>query len=334
MIVLLLATARAYELNGHAWPPDEMPAEVHWTGEMPGLSQDELAESMEAAAAAWSEAGPCALSVVAVHDDDAAGHYAAGGFAVLFGDPEGDLDEGVLMATTSIGPSFGTVRWNGVVYERPLQTKVVFNDTSAWVTDAAIRAGECLDQFSIQGALTHEIGHVLGLDHPCDMGEVCTHMGAVEATMYWQQAECDLNSSELGSDDVDGLAAIYGDPPALAFTCAPSESDPLEANCTVTGPTDADSMAPTWDFGDGATGEGAEASHRYDEAGAFVVELCRWPPGCDEPRCREQSFTAGEAATEVEAPGEETCACAAGTAPAAWATLIPLLVAVTRRRRS
>ena len=56
--------------------------------------------------------------------------------------------------------------------------------------------------FDVQNAVTHEMGHVLGLDHSTDP----------EATMYYSADEHDLNKRTLEQDDIQGLCFIYKDP--------------------------------------------------------------------------------------------------------------------------
>jgi hypothetical protein len=54
--MFLLLPASAYELSGYAWPPEKMPMEIHWTGSMPGFSQEELGQTIQAAGDVWSDA--------------------------------------------------------------------------------------------------------------------------------------------------------------------------------------------------------------------------------------------------------------------------------------
>jgi len=51
----------------------------------------------------------------------------------------------------------------------------------------------------VQNTVTHEVGHVLGLDHP----------SGVESTMYAQATLGEVKKRTLHQDDIDGLCFIY-----------------------------------------------------------------------------------------------------------------------------
>jgi hypothetical protein len=53
----------------------------------------------------------------------------------------------------------------------------------------------------LENTLTHELGHVLGLDHSEDS----------DATMYYSAASGDISKRTLGPDDITGLCMIYKD---------------------------------------------------------------------------------------------------------------------------
>lgn len=78
---------------------------------------------------------------------------------------------------------------------------------AAWfeftVSDTAVRT-------DVRNTLTHEIGHMIGLDHSNDR----------RATMYASAPEGELAKRSLAQDDVDGLCDIYpaGQP---TWTCEP-----------------------------------------------------------------------------------------------------------------
>lgn len=64
----------------------------------------------------------------------------------------------------------------------------------------------------LQNTLTHEIGHFIGLSHPCgDPGlPACSSdPGYVQTTMYPQTTAGDVAKRTLSPDDVAGLCAIY-----------------------------------------------------------------------------------------------------------------------------
>lgn len=96
-------------------------------------------------------------------------------------------------------------------------------------------ANGCVIGQDLQNTLTHELGHVLGLDHPTDHPE---------ATMFPSANTGDIDKRDLAADDVAGLCTIYPagaatgecygaervDPPALEIT---------STGCNTTGNTDA-----------------------------------------------------------------------------------------------
>lgn len=207
-LLALACLAHAYELSDYAWPPDQMPLVIHWTGSQPGFTHEELTEAIEGAAAAWTQAGPCALEVVAIEDEEADAHYEAGGVAVYFGDPDDLLEAGTFFATSWTNPGWAAkATWGGVDYERAPPVEIVVNDTADFLPDATIEAGGCDEEVSLQSALTSEIGRVLGLGHSA----------VREATMHPTLSNCDTNRSTLAPDDIEGLEAIYGDGAAIAF---------------------------------------------------------------------------------------------------------------------
>lgn len=325
-----VSLASAYELDGYAWPEEQLPLELHWTGTLEGLTHDELRAAVEGAAAAWTDAAPCSFGIVAVEDPDADAWFDAGGVAVLYGDPDDMLDGGVLMVTISYGGSGETFTSNGTTFEAAPPSEIVVNDHAFWASDE-----DCPAPTSLQRMLTHELGHVIGLAHSCDEGEPCPDPNAPDAIMYWTTDQCD---TELGPDDVAGVEAIYGPAFAWSFRCTISPDDALTADCAITSPADAEALGVTWDFGDGGAREGSSASYTYAEGGTYEIEVCVQPPDCDDRRCQTLTFVARSAADDT-GPAIDTeaatasggCGCAT-RGSAAWA-LAGLVGLVTTRRR-
>jgi MYXO-CTERM domain-containing protein len=290
MLPLLVPLASAYNLSGEAWPDTQLPLEVHWTGSLQGFTEAELAAVVEDAASAWVTAAPCTFGIEVVHDPAADEWFEAGGVAVLFGDLEDILGDGVWLAVVRTMSS-GRFERNGQSFRTAGAAEIIF-DGDLWATDADIETGDCSGRRSAQAVLTHELGHVLGLDDSCDASEACTDEDARAATMYWAKEVCDTDASTLGADDIEGLAALYGQPFSFAFSCSAAADDGLTVSCLATDPSDVATLSPTWDFGDGGAAEGSEASHTYASPGSYDIRLCILPPDCGEPRCATQSFTA------------------------------------------
>lgn len=324
--MLTLALAQAYTLSGYAWPPESIPVEVHWTGELDGIEQADLVAALDGAAEAWSSVAPCAFAFELVEDPDAAEHD---GIAILLGDPHGELEPGVLAVTTSAGESPGSFELHGQTYSMFPPLRVVLNDGPYWATDAMIDAGECVDQVAVQGMLTHALGGAAGLGLSCAQGEVCDDAEAV-ATMYWSQAPCDSSWSSLATDDEDGLWAIYGGPEGLVFGCE-SQADGLTVDCEMTVPEG--TQSPSWDFGDGETAEGSAVSHTYEQPGSFLVTACVEPIDCeDTTRCGSTYVIAASADNGDDDAAASTCEGCAG-APGAT-SLLALLAALATSFRT
>ena len=57
--------------------------------------------------------------------------------------------------------------------------------------------------YDIENTITHELGHVLGLDHPDD--------DLKDATMYAKALTGETKKRTLETDDIEGLCNLYGD---------------------------------------------------------------------------------------------------------------------------
>jgi hypothetical protein len=77
---------------------------------------------------------------------------------------------------------------------------------AGWNACATYGQADCY-HLDLQNTVTHEVGHLVGLAHPCESGS-CTP--ALEPlTMYPQTSPGDLEKRTLHADDVAGLCTIY-----------------------------------------------------------------------------------------------------------------------------
>ncbi|HEY3447998.1 MAG TPA: myxosortase-dependent metalloprotease, MXAN_2677/MXAN_2678 family [Myxococcales bacterium] len=67
----------------------------------------------------------------------------------------------------------------------------------------------------VQNTVTHEVGHVLGLDHSPDPS----------STMFASEALGETNKRVLSADDIDGLCAIYPEGAASSPACPGASGD-------------------------------------------------------------------------------------------------------------
>lgn len=62
----------------------------------------------------------------------------------------------------------------------------------------------CLVDYDVQNTVTHEIGHVLGLDHPDP-----AQPGASETTMFASAPRGEVKKRDLHPEDIEGMCFIY-----------------------------------------------------------------------------------------------------------------------------
>jgi hypothetical protein len=114
-----------------------------------------------------------------------------------------------------------------------LDADIEINDSNFSFT--ACDPGDCQVQHDLANTLTHELGHVLGLDHPPE-----DQPGAFEATMFASASEGDTGKRDLADNDVDGICTIYpaGDVTGNCFEGSPRVSPPdVRFETTVCGAT-------------------------------------------------------------------------------------------------
>ena len=128
-----------------------------------------------------------------------------------------------------------------------VEADIIFNNAFTWDSYRGARRGGVVD---VQRVALHELGHVLGLDHPDEAGQTVT------AVMNSHVSDTD----SLTTDDITGAQRLYGPPGIPAndnFTSAIAITF-TGTSTTVTG------------FNTNASKEGGEPSHAGNSGGRSV----------------------------------------------------------------
>ena len=192
-----LRSAPAYSLLGSSWPGPTIPVRVQL-----GPSDIPLADgsasydaSIENALALWNEQLGGVQFTWTV---------AAPSAPVAFGDRINSMQ----MSSKVYGDKFGNnvlaITLTDSTGSQTTETDVLFNTANQFNSyrDTAYTAGT-QGYFDIHRIALHELGHVLGLDHPDDHGQT------VDAIMNANVGTLD----SLQADDIAGVVALYGAPP-------------------------------------------------------------------------------------------------------------------------
>jgi hypothetical protein len=192
-----------------AWPTREITMRVT-EGDGSELSEADLDSAVRFSANAWNDV-PCSDFVVIVGDttrerragfDWAEGADSPANVHIVTwrsGDPD-DLADTWLHPVSALAITTVTyVRTSG----RILDADIEMNDGRFTFTTCD-PAENCIVRHDLKNTLVHEMGHVVGLDHPP------VNQPLVEdATMYSSAPEGETKKRTLADDDVDGICALY-----------------------------------------------------------------------------------------------------------------------------
>ncbi|RAL21526.1 hypothetical protein DL240_11730 [Lujinxingia litoralis] len=303
------------EFNGFAPAPEHFPLRVVLSGPVPeALTRAQVLDALSAAARTWNQV-PCAFASFEVDRSEAPGPEAPPAVQVAF--------------APGSGPNAGRIAWTTYPL-RPDERAAVMLSTTAvtWRTTPDPFQLHALSErpaVDLQAALTHELGHVLGLSH------TRAYKSATMAASYLR----DGSQRRLSADDKLGLCELFATP---GSECSREEDCPERAAC-VAGVCDkrrgqvGDYCA--WDLmhcpdechiDSEPTGTGYCTSpcEQEQEQACPPQFLCRQPEGYLAPFCRFEPAAA-------DAPAG--CAQAPGSPAVGWPITLAGLLWARRRRR-
>ena len=211
-----------------AWPTREVPFHVH-TAMPAGLDRAAALAAIEAAAATWNAVDCTDVQLVFAGFTDEPPVAGDDVNTIAF-----VLSDWTAMGLDADAAATTDVRYASRTDEtRIIEADLLLNaDAFGWVLDG--RASGARD---VQSVVTHELGHVLGLLHPCELaGEdgagpcLSEHAQSALHPLY------SVRQRAVSADEVAGLCALY------PTTCSGSCTPPPEPLCT----TDAECPETSW----------------------------------------------------------------------------------------
>ena len=241
-----------------AWPQSCVPMVVYPDDLTGMMTRDEILTAVDASAATWSNtADACTYLDITVSSSSDPTPRAVndGRNNVIFRtstwckltdkgvcDPNVPYDPAAL-ALTSVSASTSS----GIIRDADIEVNASNFNWADLVLHPNLR-GDNQSFHDLQNAVTHEMGHVIGLDHTCylqgpapldNTGQPIPDCAdappdVLATTMFPSANPGDIDKRDLAPDDQQAVCEIY---PAAhdPMTCAPGQTDPGGCSCSAAG---------------------------------------------------------------------------------------------------
>lgn len=241
-----------------AWPQSCVAMVVYPQDLLGMMTRDEILIAIDASASTWSKTSDACtyldITVSSSSDptpravNDAHNNIIFRASSWCKQMPSGECDPAVpydpaALALTSVSASTSS----GIIRDADIEVNANHFSWADLVTHPDLRGGGQLFH-DLQNAVTHEMGHVIGLDHTCylqgpapldNSGQPipdCANASpaVLETTMFPSANPGDIDKRDLAPDDQQAVCDIY---PAAQDpkTCAPGQTDPSGCSCATGG---------------------------------------------------------------------------------------------------
>jgi hypothetical protein len=248
-------TAHAYDLQttstGRAlrWPSGEVLVEPAMSAGPPELTDGEVVGALQIAVSSWQAALYGAEVSIALGAAPSGAMAMGDGvnsvrWALDAGDPGVDVG---LLAKTHLAYQVE----DGAI----LEADIVVNAADfVWTT--SLTPGGCSDDYDLEGSISHELGHLLGLGHSLDP----------EATMFATGGPCETLKRDLTGDDASAIEFLYHELPP------PGGVAPSPTTCAAAGGSGSPAALAVLAAMLGLAGRRSRGRAR--RAGALLIALC------------------------------------------------------------
>jgi hypothetical protein len=259
LLLLTAAPASAYtryksmQGNGFFWKQRCVTLTIYPVG-FTDIPPDQVSRAMAAAAATWSTpsqtCGYLGLQTTTSSDPTPRARYDAKNSLMFRTDrwcKDGSMNPDACYDSSALAITTVTAKADGHIVDADIEVNALTPDQGGLIQWATMDVGPANDRYDFQNALTHEMGHFIGLDHTCfdgaeekrpldNLGQplpgcFAAPPAVADTTMFASATPSELKKRTLAPDDQLGLCEIY--PPALDQGICPTDDADRGCACAT-----------------------------------------------------------------------------------------------------